>query len=119
MGHLLEMVRASDGAVQLEMGAIAVLPGAQETIQKGILSSLHGQNLRVASYIHNVSQVSCHPLYPLWFDPQTSGGLLAAVPSEQAIACLKDLHSAGYPESRVVGKVVPRSEGSPVTFTLN
>ncbi len=119
LGHLWEMVRASEVAVELEIGAIAVLPGAQETIQKGILSSLHPQNLQVASCIHNYSQVISHPLYPLLFDPQTSGGLLAAIPVEQASACLAALHRSGYTESRVVGKVTPRSQFPPVTITLN
>jgi selenide,water dikinase len=119
LGHLLEMIRASKVAVELEIGAIAVLPGAQETIQKGILSSLHPQNLQVASCIHNHSQISYHPLYPLLFDPQTSGGLLAAVPVEQAIACLNALHLAGYAESRIVGKVTPPSQFLPVTIVMD
>jgi selenide, water dikinase len=120
LGHLLEMVRASEVAVELKIGAIAVLPGAQETIQKGILSSLHPQNLQVASFIHNYnhSQVVSHPLYPLLFDPQTSGGLLATVPVEQASACLDALHVAGYAESRIVGKVVPL-QFPPVAITLD
>ena len=116
LGHLLEMVRASKVAVELEVGAIAVLPGAQETIQKSILSSIHPQNLHVASCIHNHSQISSHPLYPLLFDPQTSGGLLATVPAEQASTCLKALHVAGYTESRIVGKVMPLSQFPPVTI---
>jgi selenide, water dikinase len=118
LGHLLEMVRASNVSVELEIGAIAVLPGAQETIQTGILSSLHPQNLQVASSIRNLSQVGSHPLYPLLFDPQTSGGLLATVPVEQAIACLKALHMAGYTGSRMVGKVMPPSQFLPVTIML-
>ena len=118
LGHLLEMVRASNVSVELEIEAIAVLPGAQETIQTGILSSLHPQNLQVASSIRNLSQVVSHPLYPLLFDPQTSGGLLATVPAEQAIACLEALHITGYGESRMVGKVMPRSQDLPVTIML-
>jgi selenide, water dikinase len=119
LGHLLEMVRASGVAVELKIGAIAVLPGAQDTIQKGILSSLHPQNLQVASYIHNYSQAVSHPLYPLLFDPQTSGGLLATVPIEQASACLNALHVAGYAESRIVGKVIPLPQFPPVTITMD
>jgi len=119
LGHLLEMVRASEVAVELDIGAIAVLQGASETIQKGILSSLHLQNLQVAAWIHNHSKVVRHPLYPLLFDPQTSGGLLAMVPVEQASACIEALHAAGYAESRVVGRVTPRSQFPPVTITLD
>jgi selenide, water dikinase len=110
LGHLWEMVKASGVAVTLQMEAIAVLPGAQETIQQGILSSLHSRNLHVSAGIHNYGEAIVHPLYPLLFDPQTSGGLLAAVPRERSGECLRALVAAGYGESRIVGEVLPLGE---------
>ncbi|NEQ76406.1 MAG: selenide, water dikinase SelD [Okeania sp. SIO2C9] len=111
VGHLLEMVKASQVAVELEMEAISVLPGVAEILQQGIFSSLYPENLRISASIQNSEQVSTHVLYPLLFDPQTSGGLLAALPGESASACLQALQQE-YSESRIIGRVLTKSEVS-------
>lgn len=111
LGHLMEMIQASHVAVELELEAIPVLEGAQKTLQMGIVSSLQPENLRASSYICNLDKVSAHPNYPLLFDPQTAGGLLAAIPAEQAAACLASLKALGYSHSRVIGRVMPQVEG--------
>ena len=40
------------------------------------------------------------------FDPQTSGGLVAAVKPERVDKCIAGLHAAGYPAAAVIGRVV-------------
>jgi selenide,water dikinase len=109
LGHLAEMVLASAVTVHLDVNAIPILPGAAEALRSGIVSSLQPQNLRAEQYIRNRSEASAHSLYPLLFDPQTSGGLLATLPADRAKACLTDLHQLGYTHSSIVGRVVERS----------
>lgn len=117
LGHLLEMVKASRVAVELDLEAIPVLEGALETLQLGITSSLQPQNLRASNYISNLSEVSASHKYPLLFDPQTAGGLLAAISSEQADSCLAALKALGYSHSRIVGRVIPAvEEVQPITI---
>jgi selenide,water dikinase len=111
LGHLLEMVKASGVAVELDLEAIPVLEGALEMLQLGITSSLHPQNLRASFYIRNLSEVSVSPKYSILFDPQTSGGLLATVSSEQADSCLATLKAQGYPHSQIIGRVLPATDG--------
>lgn len=106
IGHLIEMIQASSNvAVQLKLDAIPILEGARETIQQGIFSSLQPENLRAARYIANVEKVSDRPTYPLLFDPQTSGGLLAAIPAERAKDCLTSLQTLKYAYSCIIGGV--------------
>jgi selenide,water dikinase len=58
-------------------------------------------------------------LYPLVFDPQTSGGLLASIPAEKAGECLQQLIQTGYSRSAIVGRVVAESDHlEPVTLIL-
>ncbi|HEY9648054.1 MAG TPA: selenide, water dikinase SelD, partial [Chroococcidiopsis sp.] len=85
VGHLLEMVRASGVGVELAIADLPVLTGAADTLAQGFFSSLHDQNLAAEQAIANRDAIARHPLYPLLFDPQTAGGLLASVPHEQAI----------------------------------
>ena len=46
-----------------------------------------------------------NPRYPLLFDPQTAGGLLAAVPTAHSAACITALQAAGYSHAAVIGVV--------------
>src|SRR5207244_577208 len=111
LGHLVEMVRASDVDVQLALDRIPVLDGARETIAQGVFSSLQPQNVRLRRAIRDLEAISAHPDYPLLFDPQTAGGLIAAVPAARAHACIAALRRAGYPQAAVIGLVRARSGG--------
>jgi len=111
LGHLLEMVRSPHNpdsvAVELHLAALPLLAGAGEAIAAGLLSSLHPQNLQAVQAIANYGQMAEHPYFPILVDPQTSGGLLAAVPADTASACLQALHEAGYADSTIIGTVIP------------
>lgn len=97
-GHLDEMLRASGCAARLEVGALPILPGAAELLDSGIVSTLHGANLRAAALPDD-------PAPRILFDPQTAGGLLAGVPADAADVCLAALHASGYGEARAIGVV--------------
>ncbi|HTY67701.1 MAG TPA: selenide, water dikinase SelD [Alphaproteobacteria bacterium] len=120
LGHLVEMVRASDVDVTLAVGRVPLLDGARETVAGGIFSSLQPQNVRLRRAIRDLEVAARHPLYPLLFDPQTAGGLLAGVPLAAAESCVSALREAGYAEAAVIGVVTARSEAlEPVTLDLD
>lgn len=101
-GHLGEMLQASSVCVTLDLQALPVLPGSLECLHElGVTSTLHAGNRRSAIDI----DVSQHPHYELLFDPQTAGGLLAAVDSDSAPLILEALHASGYAQAQVIGKV--------------
>jgi len=105
LGHLVEMAKASHVAADLDLDAIPLLPGALECTQGGVFSSLQPANLRLKRGITNEAESLHHASYPLIFDPQTAGGLLASVPASKADACIKELVAMGYPKSCIVGTV--------------
>jgi selenide,water dikinase len=107
LGHLLEMVRASKLGVKLDLDAVPLLPGALETVRMGIVSSLQPQNAQAAGAIANLETVRDRAKFLLLFDPQTSGGLLAAVPLAQVDRCLATLKRSGDIESAVIGWTLP------------
>jgi selenide,water dikinase len=120
LGHLVEMVRASEVDVTLALDRIPALAGAAETIALGIFSSLQPQNVRLRRAIRNFEAATAHPLFPLLFDPQTAGGLLAAVAMECAHHCVAALRSAGYADASVIGVVSERSLAlEPVVLDLD
>jgi len=119
LGHLIEMVRASEVDATLAIERAPLLEGARETVALGIFSSLQPQNVRLRRAIRDLGAASRHPLYPLLFDPQTAGGLLAAVPLAQAERCVAALRAAGYAGAELIGFVNARSAAlEPVTLDL-
>jgi selenide,water dikinase len=110
LGHIVEMAQPSEVDVELYLNAIAVLEGAEETVAAGIFSSLQPQNLRLRRAIRDVDSASRHSRYPLIYDPQTAGGLLASVPADRAERCLEEMKGLGYERAAIVGRVVEKSE---------
>ncbi|AHI27869.1 selenide, water dikinase SelD [Marinobacter similis] len=105
LGHLVEMTRPSGVDAELDLSAIPILPGAEETAAAGILSSLQPANIRLRRGIREQEKWINHPRYPLIFDPQTAGGLLASVAADQAEACVRELKALGYPHTAIIGRV--------------
>lgn len=106
LGHLLEMLKASNCYASLNLSTLPVLSGAHEMIQQGIFSSLQAENLHLKRAIRNIEDFAHHDNYPLLFDPQTAGGLLAGVAAAEAEQCLQCLHTAGYTQAVIVGKII-------------
>lgn len=110
LGHLVEMTRASNKNVEVNLDTLPILDGAHETIASGIFSSLQEQNIRLRQSIKNPDNQRDHKNFPLLFDPQTAGGLLATIPLENMAACLAELHTLNYPACIVIGRVISDSE---------
>ena len=110
------MTRASAVDAVLELAEVPLLEGAAETVAAGILSSLQPQNLRLRRAVRDLEQVGRHPLFPLLFDPQTAGGLLAGVPAAQAASCVAELRTLGYPAAPIIGHIEATGEAAePIT----
>ena len=110
LGHLMEMLKAGNVDATLALPSVPLLDGLLETMAAGIFSSLQPQNVRLRRAIRNLDVAARHPLYPVLFDPQTAGGLLASVPALRAQDCIAALWAAGYPTAAIVGSTEPRSQ---------
>jgi len=110
LGHLVEMTRPSGVDIEIDLGALPVLDGAEETSAAGILSSLQPANVRLRRALSNQAAFVDHPRYRLLFDPQTAGGLLASVPANAAERCIDDLRTAGYRQACMIGRVLAQGD---------
>lgn len=119
LGHLVEMVRASEVDVELVLAAVPMMDGAEDTVRAGIVSSLQPQNVRLRRAVSNLEEAGKDSRYPLIFDPQTAGGLLASVPADRADACVARLIELGYARTMIVGEVKEQSDRlEPVTVKV-
>ena len=110
LGHLVEMTRPSGVDARIDLAALPLLDGALECVAQGIQSSLQPSNLRLRRALRNQEAYAQHPRYPLLFDPQTAGGLLASVPAKNAAACVAALRAAGYSHTAIIGVVLPQGD---------
>jgi selenide,water dikinase len=104
LGHLLEMLTDDQGA-SLRLADIPLLPGAQESIFSGALSSMHEANAVAKNSIGDIAEGADQAQVDLLVDPQTSGGLLMGVAADKSEALLGALRAAGYPCSAIIGEV--------------
>ena len=102
-GHLSRMCQASGVGAELQTDAIETYPGAIEAAEAGIRSSLYPANRATLPDIATTS-----PKAELLFDPQTSGGLLAAIPATEADALCNKIEGA-----HIIGHI---TDGSAITL---
>lgn len=91
-GHLLEICEASGCGAEIALDALPLLPGAEALAAAGEGSSLAPANR--AACLARVAGPLASPRAALVFDPQTCGGLLAAVPAETAAQLLDQVPGA-------------------------
>ncbi|MEJ8561795.1 selenide, water dikinase SelD [Yoonia sp. GPGPB17] len=101
-GHLRGICDASGVGATLDLDAIPLMDGALGLSTAGVRSSLFEDNQIGAGVING-------PSIDLLFDPQTAGGLLAAVSARSANTALKKLQDAGY-DAAVIGEITEGSE---------
>ena len=106
LGHACEMVADSGCNVRLFTREVPLLPSVREYAAMGLVpeGTYRTRSFRL-SFIANASRCDGDLLNVL-FDPQTSGGLLAAVDAREGEAALDELRAAGIPAA-IVGETVP------------
>lgn len=112
LSHLTEMLRASGASAEVWVSELPALPGAEPLLASGLRSTAHPENRRIARAVRVEEDASAHPRYELLFDPQTAGGLLAAVPPAREDAFRAALARAGVPASRIGVVTPPREDGA-------
>ncbi len=103
IGHAREMALASGVTLEIETSAVRFLPGALDYARKGALPGGLKNNREFASCAVELTRDLAPELEKLLYDPQTSGGLLIALPEEDAAQLERNL-PAGYRIGRVLTK---------------
>ena len=105
IGHLSEMLRASSCGATVNVDSVGLMKGSELLIDRGIESSLQKSNeLSLLDFEFKNGLKLSAPKVKLLVDPQTAGGLLAAVPRSNSGECLRRLKDLGY-EASVVGQI--------------
>jgi selenide,water dikinase len=103
LGHAFEMASGSGVTIVLEAKALPLLPGARRLARQGCLT---GGCRRNRDYLKNKTSIDAKvpaDLLEVALDPQTSGGLLIALPADRADAFVEELHAKGIDATTRVG----------------
>jgi len=109
IGHAREMALASDVSFSLQAGSIPVLPGALECIRAGYIPGGLNNNRDFAECVVGYADGVPQDVRSLLFDPQTAGGLLISVASEDSTRLTQSLNQAKV-RAVHVGEVVARTK---------
>ena len=98
------MARASGVTLALDTAAVPLLSRAREWARDGRVTGASARN-----WLSVAEGVDLPPGQPRWerdilTDPQTSGGLLAAVASRNATQCLETIRAAGFAQAAIIGE---------------
>lgn len=104
--HLLGLCRASGVSARVSLQDVPLMAGALELAEAGQRSTLYPDNRAAAG-----GNAPATPRAALCFDPQTSGGLLAAVAGDTAPDILDQLRAAGYPAA-IIGQITKGPESA-------
>ena len=112
LGHLLEMAHGADARIVVDYRQLPFYSGALEMYKKGETTGSNKANRAMVNK-HNLEmrRTLDSAEDELLYDPQTSGGLLFALPDAQAGALLTALCEAGVHEAMRIGEVTAEPVG--------
>lgn len=104
-GHALDL--PSEGtSLEIDTSALPVLPGIREMCDMGLIPAGSYKNKEhLGKKVLNESAMGRFA-DDIVFDPQTSGGLLIAIPKEYESQLLRELHDGGFRSSVKIGHFV-------------
>jgi selenide,water dikinase len=108
LGHALEMARGCGQSFRFFYSQIPILPGVKELAAGGMVpggaycnQEHFGRGIAISPNIPDLEKI-------VLFDPQTSGGLLIALPRSKGEELLQRLREKGISQASLVGEVLPR-----------
>jgi selenide,water dikinase len=108
-GHAIKMADGSAVTLRIEESDLPLLPGALDCCRAGMIPGGGRRNREFFGPRTRISDEVAAEMAEIFFDPQTSGGLLIALPESEALALLSELQAGGNLEAAVVGRVVGQS----------
>jgi selenide,water dikinase len=107
-GHAFEMAQGSNVTIKIDLASLPILEGALPLAKKGFLTRASKTNREYVGDNLRVDGVPDPVLIEFFFDAQTSGGLVLAVPAANAASAESVLKRFGTLCASQVGRVVDR-----------
>ena len=106
LGHAFEMIEGTGKGIVINASDVPILPEAVNFAKMGMVPAGTYRNKEFRINKVDIDPAQSPYLIDILFDPQTSGGLLIAVPEEKAGELVKRLRKEGIEDAAIIGKVV-------------
>jgi selenide,water dikinase len=106
IGHLREILLASNVSASISASKVPTLEGALDCIHAGYIPGGLNNNRAFAECLVEYDERVPEDLRTILYDPQTAGGLLICTPEGEGLT--KALNQAGVPAVQI-GEVIPNS----------
>ncbi len=110
LGHLAEMVIDSEFSLKIDAAGVPVFEKTIEFAAMGSVPGGAGKNKKYRQHLVEFAPSIDPVMQDVFFDPQTSGGLMICVDPEDADDLLSDLVGNDCPEACIIGEVVTALE---------
>ncbi len=115
-GHGYEMAAGSDKRLEIRIDDIPIMREALEMYKKGVTTGVNAYNRELVEDHTRFEVELPHWRREIVYDPQTSGGLLVALPEDQGPGLRKALIDAGVSDTRIIGRVASRTDSNYLAF---
>ncbi len=109
LGHSFEMAQGSGCTIHILADQVPYHKEAYELASMGFIPAGAYRNREYAEASVKVCGEVSRAVQDIFYDPQTSGGLLFALPEEAAKACLEELRRE-IPQAAVIGYVTEKED---------
>lgn len=106
LGHLAEMIDTTGAAVHIDSAQVPLLAEALEFARIGFVPAGAYRNKTFRGHLVDLQPGVDPILLDVFFDPQTSGGLLFGCPAEAVEQVLDQLRAAGIVRAAAIGEVI-------------
>ena len=111
LGHASEMIDGTGVGMIIYSRTVPFFPVAKDLVEKGITPGGLNRNREFRRNMIDINPGVADYLPDIFFDPQTSGGLLISVSEPKAPLLLKKMHQVGIKEAAIIGEVTTEPKG--------
>jgi selenide,water dikinase len=112
LGHASEMIEGTDVGMVIESARVPCLEEAKDLANMGLVPGGTHRNRQFREHMVEIRESVPRYMSDILYDPQTSGGLLIALPAEKAERLLEEMHREGVPDAAIIGEITDSHKGS-------
>lgn len=112
MGHLVEMIRGSNVSAEVDMSRLPVFAAVEPCLKNDILPGAIESNQEYSQAWVRLGEAGSEENLPILYDPQTSGGLLIALPQAEAHVFVEKMIARGHTSTSIIGRIIEKDTQS-------